>query len=202
MLSVSELRFAHAGQPPLFDQLGFELPAGLTRLDAERGKTTLVRILAGDLPASGRFQWCGQAWQPGHGALPTCWLDPRAPAWDAMTPAQVAAWVAGRHAGFDHSAWERLLAAFDLGPHLAKTLHMLSTGSRRKVTLAAALASGAPITLLDEPTAGLDRPAIDALVDALTALTERASPAQPRVWLLAAAWGLEDRLPWAETLDF
>ena len=33
---------------------------------------------------------------------------------------------------------------------------MLSTGTRRKAWLAAALASGAPLTLIDEPLAGLD----------------------------------------------
>lgn len=46
VLQVQDLHFAYPGQPPLFDGLAFTLPAGLTRLDAELGKTTLLKVLA------------------------------------------------------------------------------------------------------------------------------------------------------------
>ena len=68
--------------------------------------------------------------------------------------------------------WNRRLAALALALHLPeellktprqdfhltveKKMFMLSTGSKRKVWLAAALASHQPLTLLDEPTGGLD----------------------------------------------
>lgn len=197
VLQVSGLRFGYPGQPRLFDGLGFDLPAGLTRLDADIGKTTLVRLLAGALPAEqGAFTLQGQPWQPAAGAAQVCWLDPRDAAWDALTPDQVLAAAAqGRVEGLDAAAWECHLRAFDLVEHRHKTMHMLSTGGRRKVTLAASLALDVPLTLLDEPVGGLDKASIDALVAAL------AQPAaQRRAWMITAAWGLEDRLPWAAVL--
>jgi ABC-type transport system involved in cytochrome c biogenesis ATPase subunit len=44
-----------------------------------------------------------------------------------------------------------LIDGFGLQPHLDKPLYMLSTGSKRKVWLSAALAAGAPLTLIDQP---------------------------------------------------
>lgn len=195
VLQVQDLRFAHPGQPPLFDGLAFTLPAGLTRLDADVGKTTLVRLLAGALQGQGRFTLRGRPWQPAPGEA--CWIDPRDPHWDPMTPDGLRAAQRARHPGFDDAAWQRHLDGFDLRGHEGKTMHMLSTGSRRKVALAAALAAGAPLTLLDEPTAGLDAPALAWLQQALA----EAAAAPGRAWLLAAAWGLEDRLPWAAVLE-
>ena len=58
---------------------------------------------------------------------------------------------------------------------------MLSTGSKRKVWLAAACASGAPLTLLDEPFAALDKTSIRCLLGVLGD-----AAAQPqRAWVLA-----------------
>lgn len=197
VLQARCVRVAYPGQPPLFDGFDFELPAGLTRLDADVGKTTLLRLLAGDLAGEGDFVLNGDAWHPAGRPDAASWVDPRSDAWDGCTPDEVKAAVQQRHPGFDHASWHRLVRAFDLEGHLHKTMHMLSTGSRRKVALAAVLSAGAALTLLDEPTAGLDAPARDALAGALQDLA-----AQPRrAALLAAAWGLESQLPWAAVLE-
>lgn len=195
MLAIRELRFAHDDGVPLFDGLALTVPAGLVRVDAERGKTTLLRLLAGERRASGRFTLDGAPWTPGDGA---CLVDPRAAAWDALTPAQLADAVRARHPGFDDAAWQRHLDGFELQPHRTKTMHMLSTGSRRKAALAATLASNARVLLLDEPTAGLDRPALAWLAQALAARSREPG----RTALAAAAWGLEDALPWSAVLVF
>lgn len=206
LLQVTALGFAYPGQPPLFDRLDFALPPGLARIDGEVGKTTLLRLLAGALtPQAGRFSLHGRPWLPAAEPAAVCWIDPRDPAWDGLPPEAVADAVRRRHPGFDDAAWARHVAGFGLDEHAGKTMHMLSTGSRRKVTLAAALAAGAALTLLDEPTAGLDRPAIAWLVQALADEAEvarRAAPGSGRAWVLAAAWGLEDRLPWAATIGW
>lgn len=195
-LQVLGLRFSYPEQPPLFDALSFELPAGLTRLDADSGKTTLLRLLTGELrPGQGTFTLNGQPWTPAPGDAAVCWLDPRAPAWDALTPDEVLRAAAAGRTTPDAAVWERHLAAFDLLVHRHKTMHMLSTGARRKVTLAAALATDVPLTLLDEPVAGLDKASIDVLVEALAA-----QATGPRTWLITAAWGLEERLPWSAVL--
>ncbi len=193
---VAGLRLAYPGQPPLFEDLSFALGHGLTHLTADVGKTTLLRLLAGELPADGHGFLAGRPWQAGAPDPGVFWLDPRASAWDTLTPDAVAEQVQARHPGFDLAAWQCHQQAFGLAEHAHKTMHMLSTGSRRKVALAAALAAGAALSLLDEPTAGLDQPSVAYLAEALNA--EAARPG--RAWLIAAAWGLEERLAWTATL--
>jgi energy-coupling factor transporter ATP-binding protein EcfA2 len=58
---------------------------------------------------------------------------------------------------------------------------MLSTGSKRKVWLAAALASGAAVTLLDEPFAALDQASINFVLELLADATEHPT----RAWVMA-----------------
>jgi ABC-type Mn2+/Zn2+ transport system ATPase subunit len=86
-----------------------------------------------------------------------------------------------KHFHFDEVLLQELIDSLSIAPHLDKPLYMLSTGSRRKVWLAAAFASGAPVTLLDEPFAALDSPSI-ASVKRLLALAAH-QPA--RVYLIA-----------------
>jgi ABC-type multidrug transport system ATPase subunit len=196
ILRVDGLRVAYPGQAPLFEALSFTLPPGLTRLDAETGKTTLLRVLAGRMPATGRFTLDGADWTPGEGPGTVAALDPRDAAWDALTPDGLADRLRVQYPAWSEAAWETGLERFGLGEHRHKTLHMLSSGSRRKVSLAATLASDARLNLLDEAVAGLDRPSIGALAEALDEEAERGE----RAWLIAAAWGLEDRLRWAQVL--
>jgi ABC-type transport system involved in cytochrome c biogenesis ATPase subunit len=202
VLQVQCLHFAHPGQPPLFTDLSLDFPAGLTLLDGDTGsgKTTLLRLLAGELRgASGRFALGGRRnddADPATWCREVCWIDPRDPAWDALTPGELMAVQRTRHPGLMDAAWQRHQQGFDLAPHLGKAMFQLSTGSRRKVALAAALSAGATLTLLDEPAAGLDKPAIAWLAQALA----EAAAAPGRAWLIASAWGLEDRLPLAATV--
>lgn len=57
-----------------------------------------------------------------------------------------------------------LVAGLSSQEHAGMCLYMLSSGTRRKVLLAAVLASGAALTLLDEPFATLDRPSVNFLL--------------------------------------
>jgi ABC-2 type transport system ATP-binding protein len=200
VLQIDRLCFAHPGQPPLFDNWSAAVPAGLTLLDGDtsRGKTSLLRLLAGELHGTGRFTLAGRRRDadPAAWRHDVCWIDPRDARWDALRPDELMAAQRALHPGLDETAWQRHLDAFELQPHRAKAMYMLSTGSRRKVALAAALSAGCTLTLLDEPTAGLDRPAVEGLARALAD-----AAGQPgRVCLLASAWGLEDRLALAGTL--
>lgn len=175
VLQLAPLHFAHPGAPPLFSGLPLTLGAGLHWLqgDAGSGKTTLLRLLGGDLPDG----WAGAGLARMNGAVvdPTsaawraavCHADLRGDGCDDQTPADRMAMLRQRHPALDVAAWQRHIDGFGMAPHAAKTLFMLSTGMRRKATLAAMLASGAALLLLDEPTAGLDAPSIDWLVQAL-----------------------------------
>lgn len=201
VLHVQGLCFAYPGERPLFDDWQATLPAGLSWLagDTGSGKTTLLRLLAGDLNGApgraGHRTLAGVACERDHAAYRSqvCWFDPRDPAWDSLTPAGLMAAQtalqpglhAGLHPGLDEPAWRRHLAGLALLPHLDKPLYALSTGSRRKAGLAVALASAARLTLLDEPTGGLDAPALAYLGRALCEVA--AVPG--RVLLLASSQG-------------
>jgi energy-coupling factor transporter ATP-binding protein EcfA2 len=73
-----------------------------------------------------------------------------------------------------------LVAGLALTEHRAKRLFMLSTGSRRKVWLATAFASGAAVTLLDDPFAALDKPSIRFV----TELLQEAAGHSTRAWVV------------------
>lgn len=175
LLQVSDLQFGFDGQPPLFSGLSFALPAGVHRLDGESGsgKTTLLQLQAGTLQGRGRLALDGQPLQAAPGGAPgarVAWVDARDPAFDTLTPEALMQQLRPAWPAFDANAWQQHIDGFGLAPHGFKTLHMLSTGMRRKAALAAVLASGCPLVLLDEPTAGLDGPSTAHLVAALNRL--------------------------------
>ena len=58
-----------------------------------------------------------------------------------------------------------------------KPLYMLSAGSRRKVWLSAAFASGAALVLIDQPFAALDGPSIRLLREVLQDFSEQSERA-------------------------
>ena len=68
-----------------------------------------------------------------------------------------------------------------MNAHRHKRLNMLSTGSRRKVMVIAALASGATVTLLDQPFGGLDLASIRVIKEVLREAADHPN----RAWLVA-----------------
>lgn len=99
------------------------------------------------------------------------WMNPREPGLPpTQTPAQWLATLPARWPQWSDSALQQYLQGWALAPHLGKPLLALSTGTQRKLFMAAALASGAPLTLIDEPVAGLDKPSVNYLADALNAV--------------------------------
>jgi ABC-type multidrug transport system ATPase subunit len=199
VLQLAPLHFAYPDAAPLFSGLPLTLHAGLHWLqgDAGSGKTTLLRLLAGDLPGLRSGRLLGEEIAPGGAAwrAAVCWLDVRDAACDDQTPAALVAGLRRRHPQLDSAAWQRHIAGFGLAQHAAKTMHMLSTGMRRKAALAAVLASGAALLLLDEPTAGLDAPSVAWLVHALAELG-----CQPGRAALVASFDWPAGLPHAGTV--
>jgi energy-coupling factor transporter ATP-binding protein EcfA2 len=88
------------------------------------------------------------------------------------------------------------MEGLSLTEHQHKPMYMLSTGSRRKVWFAAAVVCGAPLTLVDEPFAALDKRSIAFVCEVLRAAGQR----QDRVWILADHEAPEG-VPLAGTID-
>ena len=171
ILTARALGFSYPGQAPLAVDWSVAIGPGVTLLhgDTGSGKSTLLRVLAGELAASGRLSLGGIDAGRERAAYRRRLFfgDPANDAFDPLTARACTAALREDDAGFDAVHWQTLVDGFMLGPHLDKPLHMLSTGSKRKVWLAAALASGRALTLLDEPTGALDAASIRCLRAAL-----------------------------------
>ena len=199
LLDIRHLHFAYPGAPALVTDWSARIGPGVTLLhgDTGSGKSTLLRLLAGQLPATGQRTLGGVAFDADPAAyrrqLFLCDLDTQA--FDQMSAHEcTAAWRAD-DPGFRPGEWQALVEGFSLTEHLEKKLFMLSTGSRRKVWLAYALASGRPLVLLDEPTGGLDAPSTRCLWAALS----RVAATGQRAVVVARTEGL-DQVPLVGTI--
>ena len=155
--------------------LSFTWPAGVSWVcgDEGTGKTTLLRLLAGDVqPTSGTVR------VPAGGVF---WVDLQDPAHDSTTVQ--ACWDALRaqYLHWNDALLQDLADALDMHQHREKRLNMLSTGSRRKVMVVAALASGATVTLMDQPFAALDLASIRIIQEVLHEAADHPS----RAWIVA-----------------
>lgn len=185
VLSVAGLSFAYPLRP-MFERWSATFASGLHLVCGADGcgKTTLLRLLAADLLAQagdirlGRFALADDA----HSYRQQLFLThPTSDLFDDMTPLHWFEGLRSAHSGFDMARAEKLLVQLFLQEHLHKTGHMLSTGSRRKVWLAAALASGADLLLIDQPFAALDAPSIRAVAG----LLQQAGQAADRIVVVA-----------------
>ena len=185
VLTVEGLNFSYQGHP-LFINFSLRIPAGVTFIQGGdgRGKTTLVRLLAGDLPVvSGNLQLMGVILAEDSQAYRdrVFWIDPRTDAKDALSPRAYFETIKAKFAGFDAQALDTLIAGLSLDEHIDKALYMLSTGSKRKVWIAAAIASGAELILIDDPFAALDKTSIRFF----TQLLQDASKQSSRSWVIS-----------------
>jgi ABC-type multidrug transport system ATPase subunit len=187
VMRAQGLGFGYSRQTVLFKDFSLSIPPGVTWLggDESTGKTTLLRLLAGELPAkSGTLEVNGVRLKEQVQACRSSqvfWTDPRTQAFDALTPRAYWDGVRKQYPAFADEVLAELVEAFALEAHLPKSLYMLSTGTRRKIFFAAAFASGAAVTLLDEPFAALDKVSIDAMLDLLQAAAAHPS----RAWVVA-----------------
>lgn len=150
-------------------------PAGVSwiRGNEGSGKTTLLRLLAGD-----RAPTTGSVTVPAGGVF---WADLQTTTHDDATVQGCWDALRTRYPNWSNALQDELAQALDMHTHRHKRLNMLSTGSRRKVMVIAALTSGATVTLLDQPFGGLDMPSIRVIKDFL----REAAQQTHRAWLVA-----------------
>jgi ABC-type multidrug transport system ATPase subunit len=185
MLSLIDLQWGH-GQGPVLDALNAELSPGLTWItgDEGSGKTTLLKVVAGRVPPSrGDIVLDGVclATQGDDYRRQVFWTDPRSEFHEQLIAGHYFEQLAPSYPSLNTGLLEDLIKALALSAHLHKQVHMLSTGSKRKLWLAAAFSCGAPLTLIDEPFAALDRPS--ALV--IRELLEDCVQHPERHWMVA-----------------
>ena len=191
---------------PLFGGMDLRIAAGATLLRGGdgRGKTTLLRIIAGQLnPRQGRID---------AATRDVFWIDPRSDGAEGggpaaqQTPEDWWAAQAARRPGWSADALAAHVQGFGLAGHAGKRMEQLSTGTRRKVLLAAGVASGAALVLVDEPVAGLDRASIAYLRQCLcgaaaaASATPPASPAGGSAVVVAHYDALGD-VPWTQRVE-
>ncbi|MBZ0225973.1 MAG: ATP-binding cassette domain-containing protein [Comamonas sp.] len=177
--------------------------AGLSLLLDEEGETAgpLLRVLAGEVaPSAGTVRWGGADVADWRERSPEglFWRDPRAP-WPEISPERWATELAARYPAWREDDWQRHVQGLALQEHLRKEMFRLSTGSKRKVLLAVALASGAPLTLLDEPEAALDHASIRYLRGALGEEARRAGETG-RVWVVGNYEPMAE-VPWVQVIS-
>ena len=186
LLLIDKLSFSYPGRHVLTG-LCARIHPGLTWLRGPNGsgKSTLLALLAGALPPlTGRLQVRGidARAQPLAYRRAVFWCGPGAIAFDHLRPPEYFGFIAGLYPEFDRAALALHVGGLGLAPHLGQRLSALSTGSQRKVWLAAALSVGTPLVLLDEPFNALDAA---SLAHVLAALQQAAADTR-RAWLVAS----------------
>jgi len=200
VLQVDGLRFAYP-ECAVLDGLSLAWPAGLVlvRGDECSGKTTLLRLLAGELTAQAghiSLQGVRQSEAPTDYAQKVFWADPRSGNVDQLTARGWLGSLPARYPLWDAAALAAHTEGFTLQEHLDKPFYALSTGSKRKVLMAGALASGAPLTLIDEPVGGLDKPSAAYLAHALAQVAD-----QPGRVVVVAHYEALPGVPWGRVME-
>jgi len=131
ILQLENLCFQYP-QHPLLDGLSARIGAGVSLVlgGDGRGKTTLMRLLAGELPVqSGSLHIHGVSLKehPQAYRQQLFWIDPRTSAFDQLTPLQFFAGQRQNHPGFLASDAPRL-AALDK-PSIVFVLKQLATAA-------------------------------------------------------------------------
>jgi ABC-type multidrug transport system ATPase subunit len=185
ILQVNGISFQFP-QKQVFSNFSASIPAGITYItgDESTGKSTLLRLFAGDLsPQTGDLAISGFSQKNEFEAYRknVFWTDPHTTAYDQLSPNDFFNLQRKFYPNFNEFVLADMLQSLSLTEHVSKEIYKLSAGSKRKVWLAAAFASGAAVTLLDEPFSALDKASIGYLLDRLHTCAQN----KQRAWVIA-----------------
>lgn len=206
-VSAHDLCFGYPGLE-LARHASHEWTAGLHLLQGDEGtgKTSWLKVLAGQFPLrAGELRFAAGP-LPAHEIF---WQDPRAELDAALRECRVDDWVArqaARYPRWSQPTWEAHAQALNLLGHGHKPLRGLSAGSLRKLWLAAGWASGAALTLIDEPLAALDLPSVRHVQQALAGLAwrqqaPRVAAGEPPRCIIVAHWDRMQGLAWDGVIE-
>ncbi len=201
LLQAQQISFSYP-ERTVFTAWSGEFCAGLTWVRGSNGsgKSTLLKLLAGALPiAAGALTVRGvdESVRPLDYRREVFWCGPGAMPFDHLLPHEYFGFMRGLYPHWDDTQLAEHIAGLGLKAHLHQRLSALSTGTQRKVWLAAALAAGTAVVLLDEPLNALDP---NSLVYLLTVLAQKAFEAQ-QAWVVASHESLGDAGAQAQVLQ-
>ena len=186
VLRLSQLDFSYPGRR-VFGGFSADFYLGLTWLQGANGsgKSTLLKLIAGALdPQAGAREVLGidAASEPSAYRREIFWCGPEALPFDHLLATEYFGFLQGLYPKFDNSQVPEHLAAFRLSDQLNVPIGLMSTGTKRKVWLTAALAVGTTTVLLDEPMNALDRASATYLQQYLN----RVAKERERCWVVAS----------------
>ncbi|KAB1265912.1 ATP-binding cassette sub-family A member 5 [Camelus dromedarius] len=127
------------------------------------GKSTIINILVGDLePTSGQVflgDYSSDPTEDNDSSKCMGYCPQINPLWPDITLQEhfeIYGAVKGMSAGDMKEVINRITNALDLKEHLQKTVKKLPAGIKRKLCFALSMLGNPPITLLDEPSTGMD----------------------------------------------
>lgn len=158
MIEIENICYGYKHNQPIFNELTLKIGNGIYGLLGENsvGKTTLIHLLCGL-----RFPWKGECRINGINTakrtpdlLNQYFFLPE----EMQMPAESIAHFASRHSvfypRFDQEEFKQNLKELHIDKD--QKLSAISYGQQKKAMLAYALALHTPVTILDEPTNGLD----------------------------------------------
>jgi len=158
MIDIANLSFKY-GRKSLFSNLNLTLAAGgICGLLGKNGsgKTTLLKLMAGlRFPQGGKIEVDGQTPAGRSTAfLQDLFFLPEVFELPAVTPLQYEKLFSPFYPGFQKESFKKYLQEFETPVN--EKMNAISYGQKKKFMLAFGLATGCRMTLLDEPTNGLD----------------------------------------------
>ncbi len=179
-LRVERLAYSWPNGHTALQHCTFQIPrSGLWMLVGSNGsgKSTLLRLISGLLsPRQGRIDSVLKPalvfQNPDHQLLlPSCFSD------------LLLSLPADLEPGKRRQAVEQALEQVGLTGLIGRPIHTLSGGQKQRLAIAGALASGAGLLLLDEPTALLDPASQEEVLELIAQLTQRAPQPLTALWI-------------------
>jgi zinc transport system ATP-binding protein len=181
-VELASVDFAYPGGPPVLQGVDLEVEAGEFLAIAGPnggGKTTLLRLALGlERPSRGRVRLFGEPADRFSDRARLGYLAQRSQL-GVQAPATVREVVAagrsalrpfGRLGSADREAIDEAIVRVGLAAVAKRPLTRLSGGQQQRAFIAKALVAGPRLLALDEPTAGVDVSAQDALAELLARL--------------------------------